>query len=150
MMTEPTAQFPDRAPANRKTVGIAVVSHGDCYLVGTRPVGAPLAGFAEFPGGKCEPGETPEQCALRECLEETGLVVRGVRLLLRQSFAYAHGEVDLHFWLCHPVRPDEVPGECRGFRWCPVGELSGRRFPDGNAEVIRLLTEQPRSASGAA
>ncbi|MFM8222482.1 MAG: NUDIX domain-containing protein, partial [Planctomycetaceae bacterium] len=88
--------------------------------------------------------------ALRECLEETGLEVRGVRLLLRQSFAYPHGEVDLHFWLCRPARPDAVPGECRGFRWCPVSELPERQFPEGNAEVIRMRSEPTRASSGAA
>jgi len=122
-----------------KRIGIAVVEQGGWYLVGTRPEGAPLAGFAEFPGGKCEPGESTAECALRECREETGLVVRGQRLLLRQEHHYPHGSVDLHFWLCQPAEPVELLATCQGFRWCPAHELATLRFPEGNAAVVRLL-----------
>ncbi|HUG19005.1 MAG TPA: NUDIX domain-containing protein, partial [Planctomycetaceae bacterium] len=55
-------------------VGIAIVEHQGRYLVGTRPADADLPGKLEFPGGKCEEGESPEHAATRECLEETGLV----------------------------------------------------------------------------
>ena len=54
-------------------IAIAVVLHNDCVLIGVRPAGATLAGLWEFPGGKIEAGETPNEAAERECLEETGL-----------------------------------------------------------------------------
>ena len=50
-----------------KRIGIAVVEHEGRYLVGTRGPDGPLAGYAEFPGGKCLPDELPEMCAIREC-----------------------------------------------------------------------------------
>ena len=67
---EPTSERPT-------LVAIAVVEHDGCFLVGVRPEGKPLAGFAEFPGGKVDHGETPEQAAIRECREESGLADRG-------------------------------------------------------------------------
>ena len=61
------------AEFRRKTIGIAVVEHQGSYLIGIRPAGASLAGFAEFPGGKCEAGEEPAAAAVRECLDGTDL-----------------------------------------------------------------------------
>ncbi|MFQ5734162.1 MAG: NUDIX domain-containing protein, partial [Planctomycetaceae bacterium] len=89
-------------------IGIAVVSCDARYLVGTRAADVPLAGMHEFPGGKCEPGESPCDCAVRECREETGLHVTPLEELDRPTHAYPHGTVELHFWLCVPEDPAVV------------------------------------------
>lgn len=128
-------------PSREAPVGIAVVEHDRHVLVGTRAEGTPLAGLAEFPGGKCEAGESPCDCALRECLEETGLEVEPVERLLRQTFAYPHGAVDLHFWLCRPVNP-ERPKLSGGFRWVTVHELGSLAFPEANTAVLEMLAER--------
>ena len=121
-------------------IGIAVVEFNRCYLVGTRPAEGPLSGRAEFPGGKCRKDETSVECAVRECLEETGLAVRPVDLLLRTKHEYEHGVVDLHFWLCRPVEVEPVTSDHCGFVWIPAQQLPSCPFPDGNRAVIpRLL-----------
>ena len=119
-------------------IGIAVVEHSGCYLVGMRD-NEPLPGYAEFPGGKCRPGESPEQCALRECREETGLDVLPVKLLLNRQFTYSHGTVDLHFWLCRPADAEKIAEEHHRFRWVPVKELAALEFPEANDPVIEML-----------
>jgi 8-oxo-dGTP diphosphatase len=119
-------------------IGIAVVEHNGCYLVGIR-ANEPLPGYAEFPGGKCRPGESPEQCALRECREETGLNVMSVKLLLNHQFTYPHGTVDLNFWLCKPADEAKVAEEHQGFRWIPAAKLAALQFPEANAPVIEML-----------
>lgn len=118
-------------------IGVAVVEQGGSYLVGARPEGVPLAGYAEFPGGKCEPGETPEACAVRECFEEAGLAVEPVRRLERRTWDYPHGRVELSFVLCRPAGDAEPKGT---FRWVPRADLTGLRFPEANAAVLELLT----------
>ncbi|HID23104.1 MAG TPA: (deoxy)nucleoside triphosphate pyrophosphohydrolase [Planctomycetaceae bacterium] len=127
-------------------VGIAVVQHRGCYLVGTRGPDAVLPGLAEFPGGKCHPNESPAACAVRECHEETGLKVVPVQELLQCQFEYPHGRVDLHFWLCRlenrPMRrPVDLPD---GYRWLSPDQLTRESFPEANEPVIRLLLEQDR------
>jgi mutator protein MutT len=124
-------------PATR--IGIAVVEHAGCYLIGTRGPDGPLPGYAEFPGGKCLPDESPEACTVRECREETHLAVTVDRLLLRQEHTYPHGTVDLHFFLCHPVEASLIRDEHHGFVWIPAGELPRLRLPDANAAVVRML-----------
>ena len=127
----PTAAIP---------IGIAVVENDGRYLVGVRGPNSPLAGLAEFPGGKCQTGETPQDCAVRECLEETGLAIVALRLLLNRRFEYEHGTVELYFWICRPADANSVAADHCGFQWVPVSALGSLNFPAGNAPVISLLT----------
>ena len=120
-------------------IGVAVVEVSGRYLVGIRGVEGPLAGYAEFPGGKCLPNERPADCACRECREESGLDVVPVQLLLNAAFEYPHGTVDLHFWLCHPAQPAAVAEQHLGFKWVAQDDLKSYHFPDGNRRVIELL-----------
>jgi 8-oxo-dGTP diphosphatase len=122
-------------------VGIAVVEHRGRYLVGIRGPG-PLAGKAEFPGGKCGPNESPAQAALRECREETGLEVMVVDLLMRRKFTYDHGTVDLQFWLCRPTGKAEVQSAHKEFRWVPAAELASLDFPEANQPLIEVLCKK--------
>lgn len=121
------------------TVGIAVVENGGCYLVGVRGAESPLAGKAEFPGGKCRAGEAARDCAVRECREETGLTVVPEERLLNRLFDYDHARVDLHFWRCRPLDPSAVAEEHQGFRWIPADELPALDFPEANAPLIAML-----------
>jgi mutator protein MutT len=134
-----------------KTIGIAVVVERGRVLVGIREPAQTLPGLAEFPGGKCEPGESPAACAIRETLEETGLRVDIDEPLANYPWDYPHGRVDLHFFTCRPTRTVDLDQPCDRFRWVPIEELAGLRFPDANAAVIdRLLDGQRiRSASPA-
>lgn len=118
-------------------VGIAIVEHQGRYLVGTRSADTDLPGKSEFPGGKCEAGESPEQAAVRECLEETGLAVEPIRLLQRREFVYEHATVELHFWLCQNTEESATPEN--GFRWLASNELRAADFPEANDEILALI-----------
>lgn len=129
-------------------IGIAIVEHAGRFLVGVRGEGSPLPGKAEFPGGKCDGGESAAACAVRECLEETGLTVAPVRLLDQRIHEYAHGTVELTFWLCEPLSQDDVKESHLGFRWASREELSSLDFPEANRCVLELLSkenDEPRS-----
>ncbi|QDT29854.1 8-oxo-dGTP diphosphatase [Gimesia panareensis] len=129
----------------RKTnrIGIAVVEHQRQFLIGVRDASSTLAGYHEFPGGKCEPGEASDICAARECREETGLDVQPLKELLYIEHAYEHADVLLHFWLCAPIQPapDRDAQNLQGFCWIPASELSGLKFPEANAPLIDLLID---------
>lgn len=128
---------------SRKTnrIGIAVVEHQRQFLVGVRDTDAPLAGFHEFPGGKCEVDESAAECVVRECLEETGLKVIAVKELLYEEHSYAHADLKLHFWLCHPSSlSTNLENQNRmGFQWIAVDHLRELRFPEANGRLIDLL-----------
>jgi 8-oxo-dGTP diphosphatase len=125
-----------------KRIGIAIVEHHRRYLIGVRQTGQVLAGYAEFPGGKCRPDEPARDCAVRECLEETGLTVEPFELLARTEFEYPHATVDLHFWLCrlNPAsKENSWPNAENGFGWLSAAELAELNFPDANATVVGRL-----------
>jgi 8-oxo-dGTP diphosphatase len=120
-------------------IAIAVVEHEGRFLIGQRPEGIPLAGLWEFPGGKIQPGETPETAAVRECLEETGLAVTPLFRYPEHIEHYAHGEVHLHFIACRPAGGSDELGPA--LRWVPRDQLAGYEFPRGNAGLLRILTK---------
>jgi len=129
-----------------RRIAVAVVESDGHTLVGVRPDGGDLAGYHEFPGGKCESDETPRACAVRECREETGLVVVPREHLVTTTHDYEHARVEIHFWRCvlSPDLPDRAAAR-DGFQWVPLSELNSLKFPEANNEVLRLLAP---SASG--
>jgi mutator protein MutT len=124
----------------RKRIGIAVVEHDGCFLVGIRGDDGPLPGYAEFPGGKCQDGESPEDCAVRECEEETGLSVEIVECLYGCDHDYPHGAVALSFYLCRPC--GSVAERHRQFEWIPAARLHDLKFPPANQPVVELLANR--------
>jgi 8-oxo-dGTP diphosphatase len=126
---------PDPTP-----IAVAVVQHEGRVLIGRRPAGVPLAGLWEFPGGKVRPGETAQQAAARECLEETGLAVRIAGAYPKVVHHYEHGSVRLHFFAAEPV--DAAAEPSGPFVWVPVRELGRYEFPAANAAVVGRLLSQ--------
>ncbi|MEQ8787223.1 MAG: (deoxy)nucleoside triphosphate pyrophosphohydrolase [Pirellulaceae bacterium] len=118
-------------------IAVAVVQHAGRVLIGQRPPGAKLAGLWEFPGGKIEPGETPEQAAIRECREETGLAVDIAGRFPDHVQCYDHGSVRLHFFACTPCDLELPPRD--PFRWHERRRLRELEFPAGNRAIIELL-----------
>jgi 8-oxo-dGTP diphosphatase len=124
-------------------VAIAIVGRAGSYLVRQRPAvpGSPMPGRWEFPGGKCEASETPEKAVLRECLEETGLVVRilGLRRVIRHT--YPHGFVELYYFDCDLVEPAREPPRSSGFGWVAAVELPALDFPEANGPILDELAK---------
>lgn len=125
-------------------VGIGLIRRGGDYLIRRRPPlpGSPMPGVWEFPGGKCEPGESPEQAAARECEEETGLpvILGACRRIV--AHRYPHGFVELHYFDASPADPLAEPAADSGFRWVPVAELPGLTFPEANGPILEDLARQ--------
>ena len=127
--------------------GIGLIGRDGRYLVRMRPPGTVYAGYWEFPGGKCEPGEAPPAAAVRECLEETGLRVKVERLRHRTRHRYPHGLVELHFYDCTPYDSAAEPAAETGFRWVGARELAALRFPEANEAVGEQLTRSSEPAN---
>lgn len=118
-------------------IAIAVVECQGRFLIGQRPAGLPLAGLWEFPGGKVEPGESPEQAAVRECREETGVNVVIVGEYPQHVQQYEYDCIQLRFFRCEPTMPDALPAA--PFRWVARSQLADHEFPEGNRPLLTLL-----------
>lgn len=120
-------------------IAVAVVEHQNQFLIGQRPPRAALAGLWEFPGGKVEIGETAEEAAVRECLEETGVLVSILGKYSKHEHSYDHDTVVLNFFRCQPATTaiDARPP----FQWVRRDQLSRYDFPEGNAQLLKTLVE---------
>jgi 8-oxo-dGTP diphosphatase len=123
-------------PLSETLVAIAIVRRGEHWLVGKRAANQALPGLAEFPGGKCLPDEPPEECARRECREESGLEVIVIRRRREMRHEYPHGRLRLIFFDCEPVAEREPKPP---FRWVSRDELAALPFPAANSEVVAEL-----------
>ena len=125
-------------------VAAAVIERDDRFLLTRRPQGVHLEGCWEFPGGKCEPGETPAACLVREIREELGAESAVGPELLTTTHAYPDRRVELHFFRCD-VGGAPAPQLGQEMRWVARHELATLEFPPADAELIRLLRTRPGS-----
>jgi 8-oxo-dGTP diphosphatase len=119
-------------------VAAAVIERDGAFLLTRRLEGTHLEGTWEFPGGKCEPLETPAACLVREIREELGTAFIVGELLLVTRHAYADRTVELHFYEGR-LSGDPVPQIGQEMRWARREELPALEFPDADAEVIEML-----------
>ncbi len=107
-------------------------------LVARRPAGKHLAGLWEFPGGKVEPGETPEQALRRELTEELGCVVRIGEALTPVRHDYATVSVRLIPWMATLAEdsPAPVAREHDALRWVEGAELATLPMPAADEPIV--------------
>jgi mutator protein MutT len=119
-------------------VTAAVIEHEGRYLVTRRQRGVHLEGYWEFPGGKCEPGESLRDCLRRELLEELGADTLVGGELLSVTHHYAEKSVELHFIACTLLgAPEPLLGQ--ETRWVARADLASLQFPPADDELIALL-----------
>ena len=125
-------------PEATVVVAAAVVQRGESYLVTRRLRGTHLEGLWEFPGGKCEVGETHAACLRREILEELGCGTEVGEKLLTIAHDYGDRRVELHFFRCD-MTGEPAPLLGQDIRWASRAELRSLDFPPADADLIRLL-----------
>lgn len=124
-------------------VTAAVIARGDRYLVTRRQQGAHLEGLWEFPGGKCEHGESLADCLRRELLEELGAEAVIGEELLTVTHHYPERSVELHFLACELTRdPEPLLGQ--EMQWVARRALRSLQFPPADDELIALLERDER------
>ena len=120
-------------------VTAAVIRQGERYLVTRRQGGVHLAGYWEFPGGKCVEPESLRDCMKREIFEELDVEARVGREILATTHAYDDRQVELHFFECE-IAGQPAPQQGQQMRWVSTAELGQLPFPPADNELIRLLT----------
>jgi 8-oxo-dGTP diphosphatase len=120
----------------------ALIDTDGRVLLAERPAGRPMAGLWEFPGGKVEEGERPEQTLIRELREELGIAVEEACLA---PFTFAsHTYPDFHLlmplYLCRRWLGIVVPQEGQKIAWVRPNRLRDYRMPDADVPLISHLT----------
>jgi len=136
--------YQTRAPMIEVVCGI--VEHADGRrLACLRPPGKHLGGQWEFPGGKVEPGETPDQALIRELREELGIEVEVGPALRSVEWNYPGGSIRLSPFLCRILGGTPQPIEHEEIRWCGAEAL--RALPWAAADVPVLEELLARNSS---
>lgn len=124
-------------------VACALVDRDGRVLISQRPEGKQLAGLWEFPGGKVEPGETPEECLIRELREEIGVETKAA-CLAPLTFA-SHDYDDFHLlmplYVCRRFEGIAHPREGQTLKWVRPRDLRAYPMPPADAPLIPILMD---------
>jgi 8-oxo-dGTP diphosphatase len=113
-------------------------------LLARRTAGRDLAGAWEFPGGKVEPGESPEQALARELDEELGIRIGACTPLIRVPQAYAHKRIVLDVREVAAYAGTPRGREKQALAWTPLDKLSTYPMPPADRPVVAALTQADR------
>jgi 8-oxo-dGTP diphosphatase len=120
----------------------ALVDPDGRVLIAQRPEGKSMAGLWEFPGGKVEPGELPEQSLIRELQEELGITVKP-ECLAPLTFA-SHTYPDFHLlmplYVCRRWEGFVEAREKQRLKWVRPNELRNYPMPPADEPLISHLT----------
>lgn len=129
------------SPAKRSSRNIeavvAVIEKSGKLLLQKRPPAGLLAGLWEFPGGKREPGESPEEALAREVREELGVEVRKAHPLVTVRHSYTEFRVTLHAFAC--AIAGEPKTDPKRLRWVAPKDLRRYPVPSGTARILRSI-----------
>lgn len=93
----------------------------------------------EFPGGKIEAGETPEQALIRELQEEVGITPTKSSLFEKLEYQFPDRHITLWFWLVESWEGEPWGKEGQPAQWIAQYALNAEDFPPANAPVIEKL-----------
>jgi 8-oxo-dGTP diphosphatase len=124
-------------------VAAALIDADNRVLIAQRPQGKQLAGLWEFPGGKLDAGERPEDALIRELSEELGILVKSPCLapLAFASHAYEEFHLLMPLYVCRRWEGFVIPAEGQAVKWVRARDLRNHDMPPADAPLIAPLID---------
>jgi 8-oxo-dGTP diphosphatase len=121
----------------------ALIDPDNRVLIAKRPEGKPMAGLWEFPGGKVEPGETPESAIIRELQEELAVRVTEACLAPFTFASHDYGEFHLllPLFVCRRWEGWPQPREAQQIKWVKANRLRQFPMPPADEPLISHLAD---------
>jgi len=123
-------------------VTAAILTHNGKILVAQKGPHDKRANKWEFPGGKIEPGETPEEGLSREMLEEFCIKIQVGDLFAESLFTYPEGQILVMAYFCTWVAGDLTPTEHADYKWVTAKELPHFDFVPSDAPIAERLSRE--------
>ena len=124
---------------NHIKVSAALIIQGDRIFIAQRPPHKAHALYWEFPGGKTEPGESPEECLRREIWEELRLRVHVGDLFKHVHYHHKDHHIDLYAYWCSIEQGELELREHEACYWARVDELQCFQFTQADRQVVGCL-----------
>jgi len=122
-------------------VAAAIIFNNDQILIARRAPGKHLAGYWEFPGGKIEPGETPEACLIREIQEELGITIQVDSFLIENPYQYEEKQILLKAYLCSYLGGEIQLNDHDQVLWVNKNELKNYKLAPADIAFIIPLNQ---------
>jgi len=121
----------------------ALVDADGRVLLAQRPEGKKLAGLWEFPGGKVEPGETPEAALIRELSEEVGVTTKEACLapLTFASYSYDEFHLLMPLFVCRRFEGTARGLEGQALKWVRPRDMRDYPMPPADEPLIPYLID---------
>ncbi len=122
---------------------VALIDPDGRILLAQRPEGKSMAGLWEFPGGKVEPGETPEQALIRELHEELGIDTWQSCLapLTFASHRYEKFHLLMPLFACRKWNGTPESREGQALKWVRANQLKDYPMPPADIPLIPILRD---------
>lgn len=126
-----------------QVAAVALVDQDNRVLLATRPASKSMAGLWEFPGGKVEPGETPEMCLVRELKEELGIETKTSCLapFTFVSHDYEKFHLVLMLYICRRWEGVVQGLEGQELTWAAPMQLSQYAMPKADEHLVAMLRD---------
>lgn len=125
-------------------VAAAIILDKDKVLIAQREEGSNMEFKWEFPGGKLEGNETPEQCLVREIKEELDMVIEPVEIYKAVRHKYREKDILLLAYICRLVKGEGIPIECNDFKWISKEQLSQYEYTLADVPIVEKLKNDDR------
>lgn len=121
----------------------ALIDPDGRVLIAERPPGKSMAGLWEFPGGKIEAGERPEETVIRELKEELGIDVKEACLapFTFASHTYPDFQLLMPLYVCRRWEGIVAPREGQAIKWVRPRDLSQYPMPAADLPLIPMLRD---------
>jgi 8-oxo-dGTP diphosphatase len=121
----------------------ALIDPDGRVLIAERPPGKSMAGLWEFPGGKIEAGERPEETVIRELKEELGIDIKEPCLapFTFASHAYPDFQLLMPLYVCRRWEGIVAPLEGQAIKWVRPRDLSRYPMPPADLPLIPMLRD---------
>ena len=124
---------------HKRQVTAAIIEKSGKLLIAKRRLNGTLGGKWEFPGGKIEPGETPEECLRRELKEEFDIESEIGSFVVASKFRHFFVPIELLAYNVKWASGDMKIKEHEEVKWVTVNELGGYDFMEADRSIVEVL-----------
>jgi len=125
-----------------KKVTAAIIKDENRLLIAKRHSKDPLGGKWEFPGGKIEPGETPQECLVREIKEELGVEVKIGPFYDDNVYSSQDHDIHLLFYWAEVINGEVISVVHDDLKWTTIEELVNFDFAPADIPIVKRLEKE--------